>query len=232
MNRVLCATAAMAAAITANSAGATTIVDQSTGRNGYYMDSDLGTAAAYDDFMLPEAASVTHVTWWGVSYGGFLPGQSNLNYEDTFTIAFYNTDPVSGNADPSSPIYAADVLGEGVDVDGWSTKFEADLPAPALLPKAAPIWISIVAHRNGGYWFEWQEISGPAPLPAFDDWDLSEAFEGGQWIGGYNNAFKLDGEIVASPSPEPVSWMLMLGGFGAVGAALRYRKRGTSIAIG
>jgi len=225
MNRVLFA--AMVAAIAANSAGATTIVDQSAGPFISGMDSDVGFATAYDDFMLPEAASVTHVTWWGFSFG-----QAYFNTQDTFTIAFYNTDPVSGNADPTSTIYMADVQSEGVIVDDATDKFEADLPLPALLPKATPIWISIVAHMDNGYLFEWREISGPAPLPAFDDWDYSEAFSNGEWIGSYNNAFKLDGEIVASPSPEPISWMLMLGGFGAVGATLRHRKRGTSIAIG
>jgi len=40
----------------------------------------------------------------------------------------------------------------------------------------------------------------------------------------------ITGNLIASPTPEPSSWALMLGGFGLVGGAIRTRRRRFSFA--
>lgn len=43
--------------------------------------------------------------------------------------------------------------------------------------------------------------------------------------GGSDNSFVLDNITIAGAVPEPATWAMMLIGFGAVGAAMRRRKR-------
>ena len=52
-----------------------------------------------------------------------------------------------------------------------------------------------------------------------------------QGTGGNARTRNVTGAVtVTSPVPEPATWAMMLVGFGAVGAATRYRRRSTKIA--
>ncbi|WP_294391441.1 PEPxxWA-CTERM sorting domain-containing protein [uncultured Sphingomonas sp.] len=56
-------------------------------------------------------------------------------------------------------------------------------------------------------------------------------------IRGFNSAetltpYRRTGWASPSPTPEPASWALMIGGFGLVGAALRRRRRPAAVATG
>jgi hypothetical protein len=46
---------------------------------------------------------------------------------------------------------------------------------------------------------------------------------GSQWT--MLGEVSFEGSMAASPTPEPASWAMMLGGFGAIGAAIRRRSR-------
>ncbi|HMI20814.1 MAG TPA: PEPxxWA-CTERM sorting domain-containing protein [Sphingomonas sp.] len=48
---------------------------------------------------------------------------------------------------------------------------------------------------------------------------------------GYDYTFRTYSSDAVSPSPEPASWALMVGGFGMVGGALRSRRK-TSLSFG
>lgn len=48
---------------------------------------------------------------------------------------------------------------------------------------------------------------------------------------GGNRAFEFDNVSFTTAVPEPATWMMMLVGFGMVGAAARYRRRTTAAAI-
>jgi hypothetical protein len=48
---------------------------------------------------------------------------------------------------------------------------------------------------------------------------------------GYDYTFRTYTSDAVSPSPEPASWALMLGGFGMVGGALRSRRK-TNVSFG
>lgn len=52
------------------------------------------------------------------------------------------------------------------------------------------------------------------------------AFEGGDVVAGYGNV-----GLIATFVPEPTSWLLMIAGFGMVGATMRYRRRSKRVAF-
>lgn len=210
---------AAAAALSALPVQATAIIDQSNDRTGG-QPSSVYLAQSFDDFKLSDAATINHVTFWGEQF---------IYAPETFTIAFYNIDPATdGLPDLLHPIYSADLTLSMADA--YDQRFEADLLDPALLPKNQTIWFSVKAHGDNGTGFFWEQSADPAPHPGFDGWDYSLAYWPGEdfpdhWVAGVNMAFKLDGDIIASPSPEPVGWAMMVCGFGAIGAAMRRHRR-------
>jgi len=95
-------------------------------------------------------------------------------------------------------------------------------------------WYSVLGAygpNNGGFEFAQDYVSSQSsqaagyyysgnPYP-FADTDAASAYV---WdnagSGNVNYAFRLQGSV-----PEPASWALMLGGFGAIGGAMRARRR-------
>jgi hypothetical protein len=53
----------------------------------------------------------------------------------------------------------------------------------------------------------------------------TNAWNGNTGQGGGNYAVTHFSATLASPAPEPASWALMVGGFGAIGGALRSRRK-------
>ena len=51
------------------------------------------------------------------------------------------------------------------------------------------------------------------------------------YLGG-NTGYIFYGTSASSPTPEPASWALMLGGFGLVGGAMRSRRAKTAVSFG
>jgi len=51
-----------------------------------------------------------------------------------------------------------------------------------------------------------------------------------QYMTGEGNYYSLTGELAAATVPEPVTWALMLSGFGLAGAGLRWRRVGIATA--
>jgi PEP-CTERM motif len=44
-------------------------------------------------------------------------------------------------------------------------------------------------------------------------------------------ALATDGTVGPGAVPEPATWAMMIGGFGMIGGALRYRRRRTRVAF-
>jgi len=67
----------------------------------------------------------------------------------------------------------------------------------------------------------------------FYDFSLNSGFVQGEntldfWVYNYGGPTGLRVEMTGSQAPEPASWALMLGGFGAIGGALRSRRKVTA----
>ncbi|MBX9874993.1 MAG: PEPxxWA-CTERM sorting domain-containing protein [Beijerinckiaceae bacterium] len=46
-----------------------------------------------------------------------------------------------------------------------------------------------------------------------------------------NLRFGTAGQVVIPAVPEPASWAMMIGGFGVMGAAVRYRRREAKVSF-
>lgn len=214
--------AALAAApFLAGSAQAAVIFEQLPSLSGGGLESDTETRAAFDDFVLSAAATVTHVRW----YGGVttFPGQYEpLTGPLTFTIGFYETDtavPFFPGALISEQVVSADNNPTAVP---FVAEFEAALPTAVDLPAGELLWISIVGHDlRGGFSFaipfSWGSTSAVAP----GSFAFAASLPNGSssfGLQGVSLAFALE----SNPAPEPGA--LGLFGLGLL-AASRLRRR-------
>lgn len=71
---------------------------------------------------------------------------------------------------------------------------------------------------------------GGAFLVSFDTNRMTYEYSSLFGIFGSSNG-TISATPVAAPVPEPTTWAMMIGGFGAVGGAMRYRRRKTTVSF-
>lgn len=127
------------------------------------------------------------------------------------------------------------VLGTTVQVSGSYNMFAFDA---ADLYGAGPITLTVVT--NLGTYDLSRTIGGPPSLEflgfvADVGEDILSVYYGGRGAAGGTN-FQVGNQRptdnTTSPVPETASWALMLGGFGAIGSAMRLRRRRVAVSFG
>ena len=201
-------------------AEAAVIFEQTPSLNGSGLTSDTQVQAAFDDFILPGAATITDVRW----YGGVttVPGvYEPLSGPISFTIGFYETDGGSGflpgNLISEQVVSAAN----NTTAVPFVAEFVASLPIAVDLPAADRLWISIVGHDlRGGFGFAIPFSWGGATAGGPGSFGFAASLpNGGSFsLQGINLAFALE----SNPVPEPAALGLL--GLG-LAAAWRMRRR-------
>jgi hypothetical protein len=92
--------------------------------------------------------------------------------------------------------------------------------------------------RNDNVGFEWgSPLNAGETLDALSvvDGAFNGSFTGTDFFFAANsytkNSFRLGGVTVNSAVPEPATWLMMILGFGAVGAAMRRRRANTALTV-
>ncbi len=193
-------------AFNATPALATFVVD--TGRptgDGFLLGPEpFNSAAGF--FTLDAATTITSAEWY-IGSAGAIAG----------TIGIYD-----GSRYPYSALalFSADftsVAGEswqGVFGQSWNLS-------------AGSYWAALT--MDGRYSLN---LNPPRPLDRYASTvNLGTWTEGPTGPFGFNFGVRLADDVSAAV-PEPASWILMIGGFGAIGRMMRYRRRRTSVSFG
>jgi len=205
------------------------LVDHSTNRTYCsFSDTLLGPSGTLqwqqtaDDIMLDTAATIRHVTWWGLYLDDVVPSV------ETMRIRFYDARP--GDGLPGDVRFEQNLLNPsraatgviipailpGSTLTAAEYRFEADLPAPISLNTDTPYWLEIVQVGDIDTVFGWRgasiEETGRAvknPI-YYRDWLLDD---------GFDMAFQL------STIPEPCTLALIVLGARLAGRKTRLRVR-------
>jgi hypothetical protein len=183
-------------------AGAATVFqslpDLTIAPNGNWCSSCEGAYRAFDSFTLGSAETIASVTF-AVS--------SNYHFPSPVDVSFWNSDGGRPSTQISSAVYAPGGFTSAVDTIYNTTLVSVDYSQ------------SLAA---GTYFVSFYSSTGLA-VPSFVGGGGNFYLSGDPRNGGHGEsaAFSLDGATGAVP--EPVSWALMVVGFGLVGAAARRR---------
>ncbi len=174
------------------------IPDLTVAPNGNWCSSCDGDYRAFDSFALGSAATIASVTF-AVS--------SNYHFPSPVDVSFWNSDGGRPSTEISSAVYAPGSFTSAFDTLSNTTvvsvAYSQSLAAGTyLISFYSPTGLAVPSYAGGGGNFY---LAGD---PRNGDH-------------GDSAAFSLDG--ASGAVPEPVSWALMVVGFGLVGAAARRR---------
>ena len=207
---VLAMAAAMLAAMPASAA---TIFDTGTptGPSGYNVyhngSADFQSLAA--QFTLTQATRITGIEAF---FGGSAPGQ------DKVVLALHgDVDGVPGQA--FGPAIASAIVTIPSSVQGIGNWF-GGFQDGAVTLTAGTYWTSISVDPNDpARCICWLPASNTVTIP-FGAY--ANGFTGGNWRErDLNFGLRIFGDPAAGAVPEPMTWALMIVGFGAVGSAMR-----------
>jgi len=141
-----------------------------------------------------------------------------------FDLRQYNT-PSSVLASLSVYLGSVDVY-NAIDIIGLTAAGELDYANPLLTVTGSDLIGRGPSHPNGRVSFG---FDGKGQIGGIVFRSSGIAFEFDSIAVGLDRALPAAG-LVATPAPEPASWAMMLAGFGAVGGAMRARRR-TAVAF-
>ena len=98
---------------------------------------------------------------------------------------------------------------------------EAGFSLPSVTLGAGDYYLAVHALTDNGFVYL---MFGTAPNGAAESMDGGQDWQAGYDFGGPSLAMTISGDAVTSGVPEPASWMLMAGGFGVAGFAVRRRR--------
>lgn len=178
-----------------------------------------GARVAFEDFELPQADTVTSISWYGA------PVPLGMTFDISFSI--------SSTAAPGLPNltpFMTETVTPTFSNTGFDTSiFTVTLPTSVALPASTYLWISIVGPGddpdNGNTPWEWYQASAvqdPGALASGESLSYNGSFS----YLGVPLSFELIGApTVVTPTPEPASFVLL--GTALVGlGATRSRKCG------
>lgn len=209
-----------AAAISTGAAGAATLVDTGPGtaNAGLILEGDPGlldwTQAWHaGQFELTSASNITSLEVWLSTYG---PNDGGGD----LTMRIYGADGVLPGATPALYEVTGHIASTTASWQGFHN-LDFDL-GPGLY------WLSLEPAAASSFQGSlWMQPSNPLNHYAMNirgvwEWDPQGRDGPDQW------GIRIEG--AATAVPEPASWALMIVGFGAVGAAVRGRRRSTALA--
>jgi hypothetical protein len=141
-----------------------------------------------------------------------------------FDLRQYNT-PSSVLTSLSAYLGSVDVY-NAIDIIGLTAGGDLDYATPLLTVTGSDLIGAGSSHPNGRITFG---FDGKGQIGGIVFRSSGIAFEFDSIAIGVDRALPPPG-LVATPAPEPASWAMMLVGFGAVGGALRARRR-TAVAF-
>lgn len=133
------------------------------------------------------------------------------------TVTIESTGNAAGGFDPVLSLY---------DPSGFGIAFNDDQEAGISDPKLVE---NLSAGRHTVYLTQYDNF-GPASLGLPFNFDGQPNFSGG-FVDFYGTqrtgdwALSIDGAFKAGAVPEPASWVMLISGFGLVGASMRRRAR-------
>ncbi len=174
-----------------------------------------------DDILLPSAATIRRIVWWGF-YGGDFSGTTlPPTGPETMRLRFYDARP--GDGLPGQTLWEESFLNPSrVETGGfvWANGgaeyiFEVDLTTPFTLDAAVPYWLEVVQVGDVDSHFRWEVSPGTGTPFAFinpfvPDWRRTTVTA--------NVAFQL------STIPEPTALGLFVFGFILVTRRKRRRR--------
>jgi hypothetical protein len=189
---------------------------------------DQFDSATIDDFSLSAATDLTSID--AVLYqwnGGHVTGIGS------YTVNVYSSVAQAGTS------IIGDIFSQTVQASAVTTNllsgsyYTVHVPFTALLGSGT-YWISLVSNypaEGGG------QIGVINTGPGGNGYFVNPNGGFGAAVtllsnyGGGAPAYRLNGDPAALPTPEPATWVMTLGGFGAVGSALRARRKRTLSAV-
>lgn len=206
-------------ALTASAAGAAVIVDQSPDVTGVTYDFTTSNIAQSQNWLVKFTLGAT------TTIGGFDIYSDIADYFGTGPTAFIGaptivkirSDVAGAPAATNSFAYSTQISAEdsvGSSANPSLQRLHADFAATTLA--VGDYWIGMGGDNNEIGWTQ----GGSAPRVT---WILLDD----SLLSAVNGSFAFRVDSVASSTPEPATWALMIGGFGLVGGALR---RGRAVA--
>ena len=163
-----------------------------------------------NSFTLSQTTTITGFTFGGwTSKGAQITALDYGFSQSPYGVVIGNTSVTAG------PVVADSAFGGAYDVRNYTGSVD-----PITLDAGTYYFTLTNATTTDNNYAYWDINNGPSTVEA----------NGVPGDGAYgptsSDSFTLLGTAAVQPSvPEPASWMLMLGGFGMVGGALRARKR-------
>jgi hypothetical protein len=174
---------------------------------GWNISQSFATA---DSFTLAKASTLTGVKLWVWT----LPGDVASSLYWGISSA-PNTYPADGQATVTSTF-------QFKNAGGWDiSQLEFALPSVQLGAGTHYLALQLTSATNNDPVY-WDQNNGPSSAYFNTIGDVSQ-YQGAPYPGG-SEAFQVQGVNV----PEPAAWAMMLVGFGALGAALRARRKAGS----
>ncbi len=174
-----------------------------------------------DDILLPSAATIRRIAWWGFYGGNFSGTTLPPTGPETMRLRFYDARP--SDALPGQTLWEESFLNPSRTATGRNIAansaaeyvFEADLTTPFDLDAGVPYWLEIVQLGDVDSHYRWEYSSGTGTPYAqkntfFPDWQRTTLTA--------NIAFQL------STIPEPATLGLFVFGFILVTMRKRRRK--------
>lgn len=183
---------------------------------------DAFDSATIDDFTLDAATDLSSIDailfQWN---GGHVTGIGS------YTVNIYSSVAQAGTS-IIGDIFSQTVQANAVTANLLSgSYYSVHVPFAATL-SAGTYWISLVSDypfEGGGQMGVINTGSGGNGYFVNPGGGFGPAVTPLSTFGGGAPAYRLNGDAAALPTPEPAGWAVMLIGFGAIGAALRIRRR-------
>ncbi len=175
-----------------------------------------------DDIMLPSAATIRRIVWWGFYGGNFTGSRYPPPGPETMRLRFYDARP--GDGLPGQTLWEESFLnpsrtwtGRDVQSVGGHPEyvFQTDLTTPFVLDAGVPYWLEIVQVGDVDSTYRWEYSPGvqtPYALKNtfYPDWQRT--------------TLNIDVAFQLSTVPEPATFGLFVFGFMLVARRKRRRK--------
>ncbi|HEX2815512.1 MAG TPA: PEP-CTERM sorting domain-containing protein [Phenylobacterium sp.] len=154
------------------------------------------------------------------STGVLAPNQDDVGFAAPITAWSLSVGPLHySNTDPGSVLYSINFSTDGLGrITDYQFTTQTDVGAPNLLPAEYPPTI-----------YEEEVFSFNIPPIGYGPEDgiyIPSIFQDSAYASNVGSP----GSWTISAAPEPARWILMLIGFGGLGAALRTRRRSAAVA--